>query len=421
MRFFKILLRYLSLYLPRQIRSALFRKQLTIPLLDDEGVVIKIASEMEELDEAFKLLHESYVANNYMKKSESKLRLVVYQSLPTTSVIIAKYKGKVIGTVSIIQDNFLNLPMDKCFNLDFLRKGKQHHIAEVSSLAIDRNTDLPKGAVLFAIVKYIMKYGLDFCHLDFLAIAVNPNMQYFYEDILLFKKINSKTLKKYDFVNGASAVGLYLDLKNLKRVIKKVYQGKKDTKSLFHYYYGTNYSHICHYPKREYAFYHDPCLNVDNLFHFFHKKGDLFNKLDLKTFTYILNSYGKFNLIFENSEDSEGVNLFKRHHIRHKVKIEGRLIVDHEYKMTVQDISRGGLGIYIKDSEGMNFTNRFCELTLSLQGIDDCHIKIQVIHSQEPNFYGVILLEGDKAWQEMIDYADSRYHLINHSDEKQAV
>ena len=87
-----------------------------------QNLVFKIAEKKEEFETAFRFLHDVYVASGLMKPDPSGIRLNAYHALPTTRTLLALWDGRIVGTVSIICDNPLGLPMDRIFDLSPLSK-----------------------------------------------------------------------------------------------------------------------------------------------------------------------------------------------------------------------------------------------------------------------------------------------------------
>lgn len=99
------------------------------------GVEYKIASSYRELQQAFDLLEQSYINRGIAEAGH--VRMKVLNILPSTTTFIAVRKGEVIGTVSLIEDSELGLPMETVHaaEVDFVRKGHRR-LAEVGALAL---------------------------------------------------------------------------------------------------------------------------------------------------------------------------------------------------------------------------------------------------------------------------------------------
>lgn len=123
------------------------------------------------------------------------------------------------GTVSLVRDSELGLPMDDLFQSELTNYRLNQKIAEVTQFAVDHDAlekhdsnfnskmKMLAGAPLLAIV---MQYALQ-TKLDYLCIAINPKHDAFYK-MLGFQEIGD--LKYYPSVNNAPALPRLLSLKN---------------------------------------------------------------------------------------------------------------------------------------------------------------------------------------------------------------
>jgi hypothetical protein len=200
--------------LPTSIRYNVLRSRVPKCTAWPAPLVIKLAETQEELQSAFRLLHDSYVKGGLMNPHPSGMRILSQHLLPQTTVIVAKWNDVVIGTLSLIRDNSLGLPMETVFDLTQLRKQNgTGRLAEVSSLAVDPKYRKEVGQALFPLFRFVYHYGVSCFGIHGFVIAVNPSMEDLYRAFLLFEKL--ETVKSYDFVNGMPAVGLYLNFNGI--------------------------------------------------------------------------------------------------------------------------------------------------------------------------------------------------------------
>lgn len=177
-------------------------------------LTLKIADTKEELEGCFAVLHDTYVESGFMKPDPSGMRLSVHYALPTTTILCAIYDGKVAGTVSLIRENLLGMPLQEAFDLTELRS-KGGCIVEISALAISRRFRKNSGSILLALMKFVYDYSMAHINPRHLVIAVNPRHIRRYESLLLFRRLTESVVESYDFANGAPAVGATLDLHEL--------------------------------------------------------------------------------------------------------------------------------------------------------------------------------------------------------------
>ncbi len=120
---------------PCRLRARIVRNKISIDYNIENDFIVKIAETKEDLEGAFKVLHDCYVEKDYMQVHTSGFRLTPYHILPTTTTFIVKENSKVISTMSMIKDGALGVPSESLFDLSFLRD-QGLRLAEISSLGI---------------------------------------------------------------------------------------------------------------------------------------------------------------------------------------------------------------------------------------------------------------------------------------------
>nr|AIW81325.1 N-acyltyrosine synthase [uncultured bacterium SA343_p] len=246
---------------------------------NDTKLVLKIAETQSELEACFHLLHEAYVANNFMEPHPSELRVTPYHALPTTTTLCAIYDGEVVGTISLIRDGVFGFPMQKAFDLHGVRE-RGGQIAEVSALAVHPRFRRTVGLVVMPLMKFMYGYCTRYFDTRHLVIAVNPSHIVFYESLLMFQRLFNQVVECYGFVNGAPAVGATLDLidaPDLMRAANASKAGKK--RDLAHYFLNTELPNI-QWPSRRYHITNDPVMTPALIDHFFNERTDTFQTMD---------------------------------------------------------------------------------------------------------------------------------------------
>ena len=198
--------------LPENLRHKLFRSRAGVPeFAMDENFTVEIARNQTDLENAYRLLHDCYVGAKFMRPQASGLRCTLYTFLPHTTVIVAKYKGETVGTVSLIRDTIWGLPSDKEYKLenDNLRHaGKK--LVEVSALAVSKDFRNHGNSVSLLLMKYLYNYTFHFLSSDCLVCTVHPRAEDFYKSLWHFDR-NGKVVQ-YQFVQGALAVHLSMEI-----------------------------------------------------------------------------------------------------------------------------------------------------------------------------------------------------------------
>jgi N-acyl amino acid synthase FeeM len=182
-------------------------------------IEFSLATCTDALESAFRLVHDRYVAQNYMPADRSGLRLNLHHILPTTKVFTATVGHRVIGTMTLIQDSPLGLPMDEIYDDELAGiRGRRRRVAEVSAFAIDEGYRTSGAGILIRLIRMLVLYAAEIAELDDVCIAVNPRHVGFY--LRAFPGGQQLgALKPYQKVNGAPAVALHLDLDVIRRLI----------------------------------------------------------------------------------------------------------------------------------------------------------------------------------------------------------
>ncbi len=184
-KFLHVSVRKLISWLPREQRFKVFRSFADCNPAPSSRLQLKIAETKEELEACFAVLHDAYVDSGFMKPDPSGMRVTIYHALPTTTTLCAKYDGEVVGTISLIRESALGVPLQKIFDLNSVRE-KEGLIAEVSALAVHRRFRKTGGSILFPLMKFMYEYCTTFFDTRHLVIAVNPSHIEMYELLLFF-------------------------------------------------------------------------------------------------------------------------------------------------------------------------------------------------------------------------------------------
>jgi len=185
-------------------------------------VEFRIAQTTEELLAASQLVYREYVKRGYVASNPSQLKLSIYHTLPQTATFIARHrKAGVIGTVTLIEDSPLGLPMDESYKaeVDELRR-RRLHVAEATLLALDSELfgrgvftlfHSKKLMLTLRLFRAMFEYLRSSTAVDELVACYNPKHKIFY-DFLQLKPIGG--LKTYPGANGNPAVACHLNIPN---------------------------------------------------------------------------------------------------------------------------------------------------------------------------------------------------------------
>jgi hypothetical protein len=404
-------------WLPRNQRFKIIRSFADCNPSLSPRLVLKIAETREELEACFKLLHDAYVDSGFMKPHPSGMRVTIYHALPTTTTLCAKYDDRVVGTLSLIRESILGVPMQKIFDLSAVRE-KKGQIAEVSALALQKGFRRTGGSILFPLMKFMYEYCTTFFDTRHLVIAVNPRHIEMYESLLFFQRLSAKVVENYDFVNGAPAVGATLDLMEAPEIFRKCYDSKPSYQNLYAYFTKIRLPNI-EFPNRRFYTTNDPVLTPELIDYFFNIRTDTFRELSVRKkillhTIYDLPEYGK--VLPEFHIDAESIPI--RRHERFSVKCPAKLFArgmekDQEISIEIIEVSRYGFQAHAKKRLPLN---TWFETIVQLGRSDISHISSMVLrgsHSGSSEFYGFSLGEPDILWRKFVS---ALYHGQTYSD-----
>lgn len=194
---------------PRPSRLTNLGRPATCRSSGEQGVVTQLATRLADIKAALRLVHQAYVEKGLIQPNPYELRVTPYHLLPTTHVFLARQRAEVMGTLSLVGDNELGLPMEHVFSEEVAARRAQATVAEVSCLA-DRGQG--KSSMLAVIVQ-LMSHMAQFARrhgVDELLIAVHPHHVGFYERFIGFEVIGDE--RSYSSVCDHPAVAMALDL-----------------------------------------------------------------------------------------------------------------------------------------------------------------------------------------------------------------
>src|SRR5215472_9347224 len=80
------------------------------------GAEIGVAVGATETAAALRLAHDVYVREGYMEPHPLGMRILLpYHALKTTMVLVARRRGEIVGTLSLVFDSPVGLPLDELY------------------------------------------------------------------------------------------------------------------------------------------------------------------------------------------------------------------------------------------------------------------------------------------------------------------
>ena len=181
------MLRRLLPLLPRHLRHTLIRRNFRYDESELEGVEVSVADQVSEYVDAAKLLYDGYLGRGMISPHGAGVRFTPYLALPSTLIFVAKRHGTLVGTLSLVIDRSIHLPMDKVFReeLEALR-AQGRRLAEVGALCVAKGV---RGLGIPFLLYKTMWLTTRLLPIDDLVVAVRPSIAESYQAMLLFEPI----------------------------------------------------------------------------------------------------------------------------------------------------------------------------------------------------------------------------------------
>lgn len=222
-------------FLPSFIRKHFVRAQFEITYDLSRDYTFKIAETEDEVEQALHIVYDSYTSLGYIDECPEKMHFNAFLCLPTTSILIIKYKEEVVGTMSIVPDSSFGLPSEATWDLSAI-KAKNPQIGEISSLTIKKSHKTSRGHLLLTLCKLMYEFNMKLLHLDGVVLAATVEVEPFYTDLLLFKKVVAKTGQEHMRVKGNKSTCCFLNFNKAWENYIKEYGKKEKKRNLFYFF-----------------------------------------------------------------------------------------------------------------------------------------------------------------------------------------
>jgi hypothetical protein len=168
------------------------------------------ARRRHELRTAFQLVYERYYRDGLASWNRLGLRILPHQLLDTSWVLLARRGQKCLGTLSVIEDGAMGLPMEQLYPAEVWQlRRSQTRIAELACFALLDQSPAESMTVLRALLQAACEVGFR-KQVDELVICVHPQRARFYERRLGFEALGPRRFCPW--VCGQPAVAMKLTL-----------------------------------------------------------------------------------------------------------------------------------------------------------------------------------------------------------------
>ena len=209
--------------LPSSLRKRISRSRLNVDLdlVINRKITMKVADTEDELLQAYALAQKCCKKVKNVDQVKS-FQLTKFHLLPTTKVLIAKNKNKVIASVVQVMDTAMGLPIDELFSINDIRKNKVR-VCEMFSLAVDPMWRSESQNIFIPFLLYAIGYSRYVTGSDELVMTSSKEERYIYEDIFLFNLISNKS----------QIFAHHLSLSNIENRLVKTYYRYPENKNIY--------------------------------------------------------------------------------------------------------------------------------------------------------------------------------------------
>jgi len=184
----------------------------------------------------------SYRGKGFACEDANALRLSLHYALPRTLTLLAESPdGEALGTLTVIPDSPLGLPMEDSFGpeVEALRRAGRRP-CEFTALALEKGPGALRRRVimdLFRLAGLYARFGLkatDCC------CVVNPKHECYYRRVFRYETFGSQRACRR--VNGAPGVALRFDCAQSMDQLRRKHACLPDVGSLYEFFLGDNAS-----------------------------------------------------------------------------------------------------------------------------------------------------------------------------------
>jgi N-acyl amino acid synthase FeeM len=169
-----------------------------------------VATDSERLRSAFGLIYKTYLREGLVRSNRFGLRILPHQLLDTSWVLLAVMNRRLVGTLSVIEDGRLGLPIESLYPAELATLRSQgRRVAELTCLATERL----QASEYFPVLRELLWAAIQLTtrrRVDCLTICVHPRYARFYRQRLSFADLGP--LRRCSWVCDGPAVAMSRDL-----------------------------------------------------------------------------------------------------------------------------------------------------------------------------------------------------------------
>ncbi len=234
------------------------RKEVRIAKDGTEGqqvsraVTYKIAVEKKEYEDAFTLVWDNYVDAGLQEDNHTGIRFTKYHLLPETKVFVANFHeelaagrpelfkdgGKIVGTVSLVLDSPMGLPMEEfCAEEVAKMRSEGRKLAEVVAFAL--NPEYSKYKIFLHMFKLLFQFA-EMKGVTDLCCSVTERHIRFYRRVCLFEPMGE--LVPYSAAYKLKVQGHRLNIEEANKKAEQFYAGREFDADLHRFFFTESYN-----------------------------------------------------------------------------------------------------------------------------------------------------------------------------------
>lgn len=173
----------------------------------------QVAENLVERYAAFRLVYKKYVKAALIEPRRFQCRITPFHLSKATNVFVGLHRGRVVCTVTLVQDGELGLPMEQVYGEEVGRmRSDGHSLAEVSCLAFEAVSSKVFWKNFIGLNRLMAQFAR-FHEVDRLLIAAHPRHARFYERHMGFEQVGE--IANYPSVQNRPAVACCLDFRQV--------------------------------------------------------------------------------------------------------------------------------------------------------------------------------------------------------------
>jgi hypothetical protein len=214
-------------YLPQPLRRSFYLGRVHVEPTELESVTIRLATDARELEGACRLVHDAYVQRGILAPASHGLRLTAFALLPTTSTFVAVRGGEVVGTISVVEDSPLGLPMEDAYPAEIAAlRARGQRIAEIGGLAVAAGER--RRGIAFLLENAFIRLLHHGRRVDLFTLAIHPNVGDYYKALYCAKDLGP--VRDYGgSLRNAPAVALTISMGETERFWRAARNGPART------------------------------------------------------------------------------------------------------------------------------------------------------------------------------------------------